>query len=192
VDLFGNPVATPRPAGTGPGLAADALDLPLPSHHAPLHPRDIAARAGILAASLPVLDGIAGEARACRRCGLCETRTNAVPGVGSARSGIVFVGEAPGADEDAQGEPFVGRAGQLLTKIIEAMDRERLIPDVKLTRETVYICNVPQPAAPRDRKLLALPRAPARCAQAARDLLPGQVRGRVPAGREGHDRRDAG
>ncbi len=69
----------------------------------------------------------------CRRCKLCNTRTNIVFGVGNPDSHLVFVGEAPGADEDAQGEPFVGKAGQLLTKMIEAMG---------YARGDVYICNV--------------------------------------------------
>jgi uracil-DNA glycosylase len=69
----------------------------------------------------------------CRRCGLCETRKNIVFGVGTASTPLVFVGEGPGADEDEQGLPFVGAAGQLLTKMIEAMG---------WTRDTVYICNV--------------------------------------------------
>jgi uracil-DNA glycosylase family 4 len=69
----------------------------------------------------------------CQRCKLCSTRTNIVFGVGNPDADLVFVGEAPGADEDAQGEPFVGRAGQLLTKMIEAMG---------YARGDVYICNV--------------------------------------------------
>jgi DNA polymerase len=69
----------------------------------------------------------------CKRCKLAPTRTNLVYGVGNPDADLVFVGEAPGADEDAQGEPFVGRAGQLLTKMIEAMG---------YTRDDVYICNV--------------------------------------------------
>lgn len=69
----------------------------------------------------------------CQRCGLCETRKNIVFGVGNPEADLVFVGEAPGADEDTQGEPFVGAAGQLLTKMIEAMG---------YSRNTVYICNV--------------------------------------------------
>jgi DNA polymerase len=69
----------------------------------------------------------------CKRCKLCTTRTNIVFGVGNPDSHLVFVGEAPGADEDAQGEPFVGKAGQLLTKMIEAMG---------YARGDVYICNV--------------------------------------------------
>lgn len=69
----------------------------------------------------------------CQRCKLAPTRTHLVFGVGNPRAGLVFVGEAPGADEDAQGIPFVGRAGQLLTKIIEAMG---------LGRDDVYIANI--------------------------------------------------
>jgi DNA polymerase len=126
----------------------------LPSHFEELHPVDVAERARIHDEALPILDTIATEACACRKCGLCDLRRNAVPGVGSARSGIVFVGEAPGADEDAQGEPFVGRAGQLLTRIIQAMDAQKLIPGVPLTRETVYICNVLKCRPPENRNPL--------------------------------------
>jgi DNA polymerase len=70
----------------------------------------------------------------CMRCKLCNLgRSQVVFGVGHAKARLMFVGEAPGEDEDRQGEPFVGRAGQLLTKIIEA---------ISLTREQVYIANV--------------------------------------------------
>lgn len=69
----------------------------------------------------------------CTRCKLCRSRTQIVFGVGNPEADLVFVGEAPGADEDAQGEPFVGRAGQLLTRIIQA---------IGLRREDVYICNI--------------------------------------------------
>jgi DNA polymerase len=69
----------------------------------------------------------------CTRCKLAPLRTNLVFGVGNPNAHLVFVGEAPGADEDAQGEPFVGKAGQLLTKMIEAMGYRR---------EDVYICNI--------------------------------------------------
>jgi len=79
------------------------------------------------------LDELADEVRKCRKCPLGSLRTNAVPGEGNPRARIVFVGEAPGADEDAQGRPFVGRAGQLLTKIINACGLER---------SDVFICNV--------------------------------------------------
>jgi uracil-DNA glycosylase family 4 len=77
---------------------------------------------------------IRDRAIVCVKCpNLAASRKNVVWGVGDIHSPIMFVGEAPGADEDEQGEPFVGRAGQLLTKIIEAMG---------FTRETVYIANI--------------------------------------------------
>lgn len=69
----------------------------------------------------------------CQRCKLCKERTNIVFGTGDPDARLVFVGEGPGYDEDQKGEPFVGKAGQLLTKIIEAMN---------LTRDKVYICNI--------------------------------------------------
>jgi len=69
----------------------------------------------------------------CQRCSLGRVRTNIVFGEGNPKAEIVFVGEAPGGDEDIQGRPFVGRAGQLLTRIIEAMG---------LKRDDVYICNI--------------------------------------------------
>jgi uracil-DNA glycosylase len=69
----------------------------------------------------------------CKRCGLCRTRTNIVFGVGNPEADLMFVGEAPGADEDRQGEPFVGRAGQRL---------DSWIADLGLRREDVYIANV--------------------------------------------------
>jgi len=72
-------------------------------------------------------------AKDCAKCQLAGTRTNVVFGEGNPNARLVFVGEAPGADEDAQGLPFVGRAGQLLTRIIEA---------IKLKRSDVYICNI--------------------------------------------------
>ena len=79
------------------------------------------------------LEVIAGEVRQCRKCDLGSLRTNAVPGEGSPRARIMFIGEAPGADEDAQGRPFVGRAGQLLDRIIAACG---------LKREEVFIGNI--------------------------------------------------
>lgn len=71
------------------------------------------------------LDKIAEDVRQCCKCGLGSSRTNAVPGEGNPDARIMFIGEAPGADEDAQGRPFVGRAGQLLDKIIAACGLER-------------------------------------------------------------------
>jgi len=79
------------------------------------------------------LDSIRSDLKDCMRCKLSPTRKNIVFGSGNPNAELMFVGEAPGADEDEQGLPFVGRAGQLLTKIIEAMD---------LSRNDVFICNI--------------------------------------------------
>jgi len=79
----------------------------------------------------------------CTRCGLCEGRTQVVNTFGNHKARLMFVGEAPGADEDAQGKPFVGRAGQLLTKIIEA---------IGLKREDVLIGNVNRCRPPGNRQ----------------------------------------
>ena len=143
-DLFGRPV--PRALGKAPATAVP----PVPEE-VPLNPAGWEAREAITAAAAPVLDEIAAEVRACRKCALWESRSQAVPGVGGARSGIVFVGEAPGADEDRLGEPFVGRAGQLLDKIIQAMNDAHLIPGVPLTRETVFIGNIIHCRPPENR-----------------------------------------
>ena len=116
-----------------------------------MNPRDPVLRAAIDAEARPVLDQIATEVRACRKCALWQTRTQGVPGVGGALSGIAFVGEGPGADEDRLGEPFVGRAGQLLDKIIEAMNAARLIPGLTLDRRTVFIGNVIHCRPPENR-----------------------------------------
>jgi uracil-DNA glycosylase len=79
------------------------------------------------------LEAIRADIGDCQRCKLAPKRTNIVFGSGNPSAELVFVGEAPGYDEDQQGLPFVGRAGQLLTKIIES---------INLKREDVYICNV--------------------------------------------------
>ena len=85
------------------------------------------------------------EVTGCQRCSLAKTRKNIVFGDGNASAKIVFVGEAPGADEDEQGLPFVGRAGQLLTNIIKAMGLER---------KDVYICNILKCRPPGNRNPL--------------------------------------
>ena len=82
----------------------------------------------------------------CRQCELHETRRTIVFGEGNPRASLVFVGEAPGEEEDRQGRPFVGRAGGLLTKIIEAMG---------LNREDVYICNILKCRPPGNRNPLS-------------------------------------
>jgi uracil-DNA glycosylase family 4 len=89
-----------------------------------------------------VMEAARREAHACTACHLHEGRTNVVFGEGDASARLMFVGEGPGADEDLQGRPFVGRAGALLTKIIEAMG---------LAREEVYIANVVKCRPPGNR-----------------------------------------
>ncbi len=92
--------------------------------------------------AVKTLSEIREELGDCTRCCLCETRKSIVFGEGNPRARLVFVGEGPGRDEDIQGRPFVGRAGQLLTKIIRAM---------KLERKDVYICNVVKCRPPGNR-----------------------------------------
>jgi DNA polymerase len=88
------------------------------------------------------LEDLRAELGDCRRCKLHSGRTQIVFGVGDPRAKLVFVGEAPGRDEDLQGEPFVGQAGQLLTKIIQA---------IQLQREEVYIANIIKCRPPENR-----------------------------------------
>ena len=88
------------------------------------------------------LEKIAEEVRRCRKCELGSSRTNAVPGEGNPNARIMFVGEAPGVEEDAQGRPFVGRAGQLLDKVIAACG---------LKRSDVFIGNILKCRPPENR-----------------------------------------
>ncbi len=98
---------------------------------------------------LPILDEIRADiGDNCTRCRLHEGRTNLVFGVGDPQAKLVFVGEGPGADEDAQGIPFVGRAGQLLTQMIERTAEGEGIP---IRRADVYICNVVKCRPPGNR-----------------------------------------
>jgi DNA polymerase len=115
--------AVSRPA-VEPGPVQEPADAPEPGAEAP------AAKPRTGQGGLKVLRDEIGD---CQRCKLAPSRKNLVYGVGNPDADLVFVGEAPGADEDAQGEPFVGKAGQLLTKMIEAMG---------YARSDVYICNV--------------------------------------------------
>ena len=82
------------------------------------------------------------EISECRGCRLCETRNHVVPGEGDPHARLMFIGEGPGRDEDLQGRPFVGRSGELLTRMIRA---------IGLEREDVYICNVVKCRPPQNR-----------------------------------------
>ena len=132
--LFGGSVEAPAPAREARRpRKTEGADSASP------HASQPQADAADPAVALPMIRDDIGD---CRRCRLCEKRTNVVFGVGNPRARLMFVGEGPGADEDAQGEPFVGRAGQLLTKIIEAMQMGR--PDV-------YIANIVKCRPPENR-----------------------------------------
>ena len=116
---------TPVPAvGGGPASSASLFGGPEPERNE----------------SLPEIAADIGDD--CTRCKLHEGRTNLVFGSGNPQAKVVFVGEGPGADEDAQGLPFVGRAGRLLTKWIES---------IGMTRDEVYICNVVKCRPPGNR-----------------------------------------
>ncbi len=88
------------------------------------------------------IEHIAEEIRNCTRCPLHETRTNAVPGEGGFEKGILMIGEAPGRNEDLQGRPFVGRAGQLLNELLDS---------IGLTRDDVFITNIVKCRPPNNR-----------------------------------------
>lgn len=92
--------------------------------------------------SATTVDDLNNQICTCLKCPLGKTRTNFVFGVGNPHADVVVVGEAPGADEDAQGEPFVGRAGQLLNKILDA---------IQFKREEVFICNILKCRPPNNR-----------------------------------------
>lgn len=92
--------------------------------------------------TMPTLPVIQKTAKACRKCNLANSRRNVVFGEGNDKAQLVFVGEAPGEEEDLQGRPFVGRAGKLLDQLIER---------IGLRREDVYICNVLKCRPPNNR-----------------------------------------
>jgi uracil-DNA glycosylase family 4 len=147
-------------AAPAPVVAALPASLPVSPPTARLAPlKNLAPTATSPAAFLPVmqapslfeaaervegdtLERIREDIGECTRCRLHRQRTNIVFGVGNPKAELVFVGEGPGHDEDVQGIPFVGRAGKLLTQIIEAMG---------LRREDVYICNVVKCRPPENR-----------------------------------------
>jgi uracil-DNA glycosylase len=143
-----NPPAR-RPAGSGQAIgpvhgssaARTARSAAPPRSHSV--PTSQAVSADELARrqqALKTLDD--GQVKGCVKCGLSKSRTQTVFGQGNAAARLAFVGEAPGAEEDAQGLAFVGRAGQLLTKMIQAMG---------LTRDEVFICNIIKCRPPNNR-----------------------------------------
>ena len=128
LDAIGIPVWVRRRVARGPGQ----IDVP-------------GAAAGTEAAAVPaarVLETIDAQVRDCRKCALHRTRTRTVFGTGRPGAACMFIGEAPGAEEDAQGEPFVGRAGKLLDAMLAA---------IGLERGDVYIANIVKCRPPRNR-----------------------------------------
>jgi DNA polymerase len=126
-----SPVKSPAPA---PAPAAKTLSqdsFPAPSFNSPLAQMN--------------LDELNSEARKCRKCPLCGTRTTVVFGEGNPDADLMFIGEGPGYDEDQQGRPFVGKAGELLTRMINAM---------QFTRQDVYIANIVKCRPPKNRNPL--------------------------------------
>jgi uracil-DNA glycosylase family 4 len=124
--------------GGGRGLRAKAA----PPESSKPGPPDVITAGAPTAEDVEELGRIDDEVRSCRLCPLHRLRTKAVPGEGNRSADLMFVGEAPGRDEDAQGRPFIGRAGKLLRKIIAAM---------KFREEDVYITNVVKCRPPENR-----------------------------------------
>lgn len=137
--------AAKRPAEPAPAAVAQSAGEP----GAPSPARLL--EGSMLPSLAPVddtLERIRNDIGDCRRCRLHQGRNRIVFGAGNERTKLVFVGEGPGADEDAQGIPFVGRAGQLLTQMIENTAAREGIP---LKRSDVYICNVVKCRPPDNR-----------------------------------------
>jgi DNA polymerase len=133
------PIGAHAPAGaSGPAASQSSHSQPA---SAPARPPVGDAELSRRRAELKVLDD--AEVKGCRKCGLHHTRTKTVFGVGNPNARIMFIGEAPGHDEDVSGEPFVGRAGQLLNDMITK--------GMGLRREDVYICNVLKCRPPENR-----------------------------------------
>jgi DNA polymerase len=131
------PAAPPADAGAAPAVVAPSLFDAASLHH----PQEAAMAPEQRRQELEVLSARVAE---CTRCkGLCSTRTQTVFGVGPVDPDLCLVGEAPGATEDARGEPFVGDAGQLLNRIIAACG---------LKREDIYICNILKCRPPNNRQ----------------------------------------
>ncbi|MCC6539086.1 MAG: uracil-DNA glycosylase [Bryobacterales bacterium] len=157
------PVAAPAPAPPPPPVVKAAAPPPatpkltMPPPPPPPKPKPIVEAPAIVSAPASLLpmapdgdtmDRIREDIGDCKRCRLCQGRNKIVFGSGNENSKLVFVGEGPGADEDASGLPFVGRAGQLLTQMIEGTSAKEGIP---IKRPDVYICNVVKCRPPENR-----------------------------------------
>jgi len=158
------PGLTPPASQAGPRAAPDSRTKSVP-------PAKIAAPVEIgapvpWAGRRPSLDEVVGHLGDCNRCGLCENRSQIVFGDGNPNADILFIGEGPGAEEDKRGLPFVGRAGELLTQMIEK--------GIGISRSDVYICNIVKCRPPQNRT--PLPPEVAAC----RPFLDGQIQAIAP------------
>jgi uracil-DNA glycosylase family 4 len=152
-----SPSSSPFPLGAAPSAASASFGVPAVVHppppaegardaeeRDPLAPHPSPSRVVHLPqATTERLAALAMEASTCTKCGLHEGRHQSVFARGSAASGLVFIGEGPGEEEDRQGLPFVGPAGQLLDRMIAAM---------QLERDDVYVCNIVKCRPPKNRK----------------------------------------
>jgi DNA polymerase len=155
-------VPVPPQARPAPAAAPAAPPGPRPADLAPGAPADAPPTAAPPAwGEHPTLDAVRAVLGDCRRCALCERRTKIVFGDGHPDADILFVGEGPGENEDLQGLPFVGRAGELLTQMIEK--------GMGIPRSDVYICNIVKCRPPNNRN--PLPPEVAAC----RPFLDGQI-----------------
>ena len=134
------PTAVSPTAASSTAVSPTAVSLPPGITYDPPTADDLFSRDPLRDASS--LGAVATLVAACTKCRLCEGRTNTVPGEGPPDARLVVVGEGPGRTEDATGRPFVGRAGELLTKILAAVD---------LRRDQVFICNVVKCRPPENR-----------------------------------------
>ncbi len=137
------PESPDRPIAESPKHWRHALP-PIPGPGLTVHPPTVALL-GDAITQCESLEAVAGIISGCRLCALCEGRTNTVPGEGNPRATLMCIGEGPGANEDAQGRPFVGAAGKLLDQILAA---------IECPRETVFIANIVKCRPPQNRKPL--------------------------------------
>ena len=151
-ESFAPEAEAPRPATMQPAPVESPVPLALPHQSIMPDKKPADEAASLFGAASPTvpelqiagdtLDQIRADLGDCQRCKLWHTRTNIVFGEGNAHAKLMIVGEAPGADEDASGRPFIGRAGQLLTKMIEA---------IQFNRADVYIANILKSRPPDNR-----------------------------------------
>lgn len=127
-----------------PAVEPTTVDVPMPDARSSAAAETTVARASGAAGDVEAMDWpqLRSTVLACRQCGLCEERTQAVFGVGHEQADLLVIGEAPGQEEDRRGEPFVGPAGQLL---------DRMLAAIQLDRQQVYITNILKCRPPRNR-----------------------------------------